>query len=418
MATKLYLCNADAFYTPATIRGTWNSSSSAAVGHLGRNTRNQSSANFLAETSATNPFARLLGRWVSDRLKAQTISGTLDFMMLMRESDAAANMSTKVHVYVTTGDSDTPRGTLLSNHTDGTEFQVHASQHGAVSFTSVAISSLAVSDGDRLVIEVGYSAANAVTTSYTGSIKYGGDTPAVGTETTVTSAGAECPWIQFSGTVTFLDTYLYLVTDASPVTPGATRGTWNDTASAIDKYLSKTLSSGARASLAIAETVSTNPYDVLFMRWVSDQLAAQTIDGTLYVTFQSVESNAAADAFGKIHVYVMASDGSVRGTLLSNQVGSTELSSGVSNRMEVFTLSGVSALDTDRIVIEMGARFTNSVTTSYTVTMYYGGNSGIESAMDGGVITGQAVSWHQFRDEILWYTPAATSRSFVPAIIG
>lgn len=418
MATRLYLTADDAFYTPATVRGSWSQTASATVQHLGRTKRSNTSAQALAETNATNPWNRLLARFVSDRLAAQTISGNLTFTLLARESNATANMTARVYAYVTQGDTDTPRGTIIAANINSTEFQVDAANHGGIQF-SLPLSSLAVSDGDRIVIEVGYSAANGDTTSYTGSIKIGGrDTDATGAETAETSSGTVCPWVEFDGNLGFLDTYLYLTSSAAPVATAANRGTWDVAGSAVERKLEDGITSAARTSLAVAETSGTNPTDVLLARFVSDTIDAQTISGTIWVNWWQIESAAAADAFGKIHAYVMAPDGSVRGTLLSNQIGGTELSTALTNRFDTFTMTNVTAQRGDRIVVEIGARFTNAVATSYTSTLYYGGSGTTYEQAQGGFTTGEGLPWVQVRYPVTWWTQQATARSFTASTIG
>jgi hypothetical protein len=191
MPTRFYLHNANAPYTPATIRGAWDQTTGAVVGALdsakvgGGDITSKASI----ETSATNPFNVLLGRWVSGPLAAQTISGTLNVTLGILENSASADINWHIHVYVTSGNTDTPRGTLLTDYTEalgvnewpvtGTFKQLNAAQ---------TLTSLAISDGDRVVVEVGYCARNAVTTSFSGTIWYGTQDPT--THAVATTDGA------------------------------------------------------------------------------------------------------------------------------------------------------------------------------------------------------------------------------------
>ena len=145
-----------------------------------------------AETNVTNNYDVLLYRGVSGKLATQTISGTFDVVLGCLESNAAANMFWHVHVYVTTGDSDTVRATLINDFIGATEWPTTAV--GRTLGASSAISA-SITDGDRLVVEIGYRAANTVTTSYTGTLWYGtqnaddlslaGDLADAGDETTL-----------------------------------------------------------------------------------------------------------------------------------------------------------------------------------------------------------------------------------------
>jgi hypothetical protein len=173
--TKLYLTSTTAPYTPATIRGAWDES----AGHDTRALQSYklgggaSATVARSESLSTNPYSVLLYRGVSDPLEAQTIAGTIDVVIGVLESNAAADFYWHLHVYVTQGDSDTPRGTLLNNYVENTsnEWPTTIAGHGLAS--AQALSSLGVSAGDRLVVEIGYVSRNAVTNFYTGTLRYG-----------------------------------------------------------------------------------------------------------------------------------------------------------------------------------------------------------------------------------------------------
>lgn len=212
MATfsKLYLHNQPAPYTPATIRGTWNDTAGAVTKALDQtpNVGGVFTTVARAETNATNPFDVLLYRGVSGPLDAQTISGTVNVIIGILESNASADFNWHVHIYVTQGDTDTPRGTLLTDYTEaaGTnEWPTTAT--GKALNAAQTLTSLAISAGDRLVVEIGYRARNAVTTSFTGTLNYGCLTGGVaGADLTVgsTSVTTQCGTISFSNAITEL----------------------------------------------------------------------------------------------------------------------------------------------------------------------------------------------------------------------
>jgi len=173
--TKLYLTNRAAPYTPATIRGAWDQTAGAVTLALdsskvagGVNTSLQ-----INETSATLDFDALIYRGVSGPLAAQTFGGTVDLVLARLESNAAADMCWHVHIYITQGDSDTPRGTLLSDYVElvANEWPTTATAGGFASAQTLA--ALAITAGDRMVVEIGYVARNSVTTSYGGTLRYG-----------------------------------------------------------------------------------------------------------------------------------------------------------------------------------------------------------------------------------------------------
>lgn len=175
--TKYYLLNVAAPYTPATIRGAWDQTAGAVTKALSASKvgGGATTSVAIAETSATNPFNVLLGRWVSGPLAAQTISGTLNVVIAVLESAAAADMNWHLHVYVTQGDSDTPRGTLLTDYTEAlgvNEWPTVTPTFKALN-AAAALSSLAITAGDRMVVEIGYVSREAAATSRTGTLRYG-----------------------------------------------------------------------------------------------------------------------------------------------------------------------------------------------------------------------------------------------------
>jgi hypothetical protein len=176
MATQFYLTGQAPRYTPPTIRGSWNITTSSFSGLLdssklhGGNITSLS----LAEAVSTNPYSRLLYRGITGKLAAQTLSGTLDIRISLTESNTAADMYTHLHVYVTQGDSDTVRGTLIDNYVEDTTNEWGtAVTTGGKALTAAQAISLAISEGDRIVIEIGYVARNSVATSHSGFIRYG-----------------------------------------------------------------------------------------------------------------------------------------------------------------------------------------------------------------------------------------------------
>jgi len=187
MSVRLYFTNATTGYTPTTKRGAWDDSAGTTIKKLGLAPSGAAATVAVAETSTTNNYDVLLGRWVSDPIvNAKTISGNVSWVIGLKESNAAANMMVHVHVYVTTGDSDTVRGTLLADSVGTTELPTTAA--GTTEGTK-AVTSTAVSVGDRIVVEVGYQSQNTSATSYTGTMNYGntGTNDLAAAATTVTT---------------------------------------------------------------------------------------------------------------------------------------------------------------------------------------------------------------------------------------
>lgn len=397
MTTKLYTSNDDPPFAPATRRGAWDTALGSTDKILTRLMRGGSSGLIQSETDLSATYDRLIVRYVSDPLAAQTVAGTIDFNFLLRESDAAANMVMHVHAFLSAGDTNTVRGTLLTDWIDTNEWAVHASDHSALNVTGVALTSQAATAGDRLIIEIGYQAQNVVATSYTGGLKVGGSSEAATNETGVSASSTKSGWLQFSQTLLWTYSYLETTTTAAPTTPGAVRGTWDDTA-AYDDYLFGASPAGSRVDRTKSETTTTNPWDMLANRYISAQLAAQTISSDISFLVPGYESNTAADAFAKFHLYVMKPDGTVRGTLLSNIVGGTEFSAlGLSRSPTVSTPSSIAVTAGDRLVLEVGIRFTNVTAVSQSGIISSGGIAELAAA-DSIIGSGAVLSgWVQFR---------------------
>lgn len=207
--SKYYLHNAAAPYSPATIQGAYAVTAGSVTKALsaGKEFGGVITSVTVAENAATNPLSVLLFRGVTGPLAAQTISGTVNVVIGVLESVADADYNWHIHIYVTQGDSDTPRGTLLTDYTEA----VGVNEWPSASLTfkalnaAASLSSLAISAGDRMVIEIGYISRNASIRS--GTLRYGtlsadlvtpvADGAAAGTDTTTKAA-----FITFSTPIT------------------------------------------------------------------------------------------------------------------------------------------------------------------------------------------------------------------------
>lgn len=172
--TKLYLTNVAAPYTPATLRGAWDDTASAVTKALSPRKEFGGSIASVSrsETDASANFDVLLYRGISGALAAQTLSGNLDVVIGVQESGGSADFAFHVHAYVTQGSSDTPRGTLIADYVETTGNEWPTTQAGKA-LASPQAYSLAVSAGDRIVVELGFISLNATATVFTGTARYG-----------------------------------------------------------------------------------------------------------------------------------------------------------------------------------------------------------------------------------------------------
>jgi hypothetical protein len=182
---------------------------------------------------------------------------------------------------------------------------------------------------------------------------------------------------------------------------------WEKTTQAGARLLcvtAKTIS--AMASITVNENVATTPYDILSRQYVSGPIAAQTIQGTVSGQIRCSEANAATDADVAMIIRVVSNNGAVeRGTLLSyfpavltNEYYVTTLT----NRMfpSIIALNPVTTEDNDRIVIEIGTRVFNAITTSYSILHNYGDNA-VDLAVNNSTTTAQS-PWIEFSQTIIF----------------
>lgn len=149
----------------------------------------------------------------------------------------------------------------------------------------------------------------------------------------------------------------------------------------------------APVTKGVAEATSSRT-NVLLGMFVVENLAAQTITGTVKGQIRALESNAAADMHLLCNIRVVGIDGTERGELFANStaagttISSTagdenyELDTTATNRKlppgwsgSGHSVSSVACSAGDAVVIEVGYRSINTVVTSYTGTIHIGSDS-------------------------------------------
>jgi hypothetical protein len=175
VATKLYFTNRTAPYTPPTLRGAWDLITGVPTRALTTHKRFDDTITSISQDQSVPPVGHdtLVYRGVSGPLAAQTIDGTIDLVMAVRGLFAGHDIVTHLHLYVTQGDSDTPRGTLLSDFIDTTGTEWPSTTAGISLSAPQTLSSLVVSDGDRLVLEIGSRVLGSDPTFTRSSFAYG-----------------------------------------------------------------------------------------------------------------------------------------------------------------------------------------------------------------------------------------------------
>lgn len=185
----------------------------------------------VSETDA-GTFDILCGQYISEPLVAQTISGSVTGIWSAREAavgGADEDFGTQIIIRAIARDG-TVRGTLLAprsyvatNSTPGDPaYEFSRSGTHETRFLDGTLSSLAVEEGDRLVIEIGARATNATTSSRTADPRVvTRDIYSDFAHTEGTGGTASNTWIEFSSLITFLPEVYDFATEISAISQGA-----------------------------------------------------------------------------------------------------------------------------------------------------------------------------------------------------
>lgn len=173
------------------------------IGSALTSSANTASAGGSAEFSA-------VGRWVSAPLAAQTLDGTLRGINWCNESNGNLNGTVAIAVKVIQSD-DSDRGVLLavtaSDDTSTTPPEMNTGARtrlfrDAAELSTITLSSVNASAGDRIVIEIGFREVST-NTNHTGTMQFGDTgTDYAFTDNLNTVGGVG--WVEFSDTITFL----------------------------------------------------------------------------------------------------------------------------------------------------------------------------------------------------------------------
>jgi hypothetical protein len=125
------------------------------------------------ETVTTAPFSVHLLRGISSKLQAQTISGDVNVILGVVQSAADADNFWHLHIYVTQGDTDAVRGTLLNNYLESGTNEWPTGAVGIALQAPPPLSPVNALSGDRIVVEIGFVARNVTAISRGGTIYYG-----------------------------------------------------------------------------------------------------------------------------------------------------------------------------------------------------------------------------------------------------
>lgn len=217
MATRLYFANhrfQPALHVPA-FDAAWDDTDDADRRYMDGSPGTTSSADLISTKAAAGPLNCLVAQYLLPGLAAQTITGNVKGQCRFDSSSVTGDPSTQMVIRVWDPVTDTFRGTLLAAHSSATNASAGAEGYEIAtnsanrklpsgwSGTGAALSSVAASLGDVLVVEVGakfdeVAASSRQVTVHGENSLLLADLPE--DETTVTDLN---PWIEFSNTITF-----------------------------------------------------------------------------------------------------------------------------------------------------------------------------------------------------------------------
>lgn len=177
----------------------------------------------------------------------------------------------------------------------------------------------------------------------------------------------------------------YFTNDTAAISLPSPTGSW-DVNTATGTNALGAAGAGAGAASQASETSTTNPTTSLARRFVdsTQMVSGGDFGGDFTAVIAANESNAAADAFHRIVIKVVSADGTTtRGSQAF--VHGSELTT--TNTAYTFTGTispAISCSVNDRIVVEVGGHFTNTVNTNYQVNIRRGGTAGDLVAGDTG----------------------------------
>lgn len=408
MATRLFLPAGGLSWPAAQIQpvvgSQWNLTEAAPTFlPLARFKTGSAHADFVsvAETSTSVRNVQVGPTFISAPLRAQTIAGTFTLAIKLLESAAGADMSLQCVIRVV-NTSGAVVATLYAGHSaalnttfgnTGQEINTTTTQSRLLTGN---LTNYACSAGDRIVVEVGVRAHNTVATSFTATVRYGDKDGGTQISSASASTTDNVPWLEFSQDLVFQATKLYLPSSGSADISPAAGAAWDLTTGFTRRGTDTTvLDSAVTAQTSAADTITT-VQNILVAQFVSAALAAQSLDGAANLVLALTESLSAADMSLQVVIRLVDSAGANKFNLynghsqalvVSNNFPGGEIGTAVSSRvLHEIPIRPTAAADGDRIVVEVGVRAHNTVTTSYTASLRFGDPLGIDDhTLDGGV---------------------------------
>ncbi len=214
MATKIYLphSTAGAAAVSPTFGAGWHRNSDADRVRCFpfKSGTAMTSKNVITSTGETVSFC-LARQYVSDPMKAMTLSGTITGQIRCLESNAGLNATIAIRIAICNEDGSNVREVLAiaaSDNTAATPPEMATSLtnrqlQDAAEATTINLTSTTVNEKDRLIIEVGMRESN--TTANRNADLSLGDDSATDLPADNTTTAANNPFVTFSATIVFRD---------------------------------------------------------------------------------------------------------------------------------------------------------------------------------------------------------------------
>jgi len=152
MATRLYFTNSATPYTPSSWHGSWDVTAGTASINL-LDTTKAGARDISGDIVTVANYNCALARFVSAGYSAGTIiNGTIGIGY--GTETYLGSMITHCHIWVTQGDSNSERGTILTNWDGHNTWGVK--ETGGRVATGITATEVEFEQGDRIVVEIGY----------------------------------------------------------------------------------------------------------------------------------------------------------------------------------------------------------------------------------------------------------------------
>ena len=212
MPTRWYLPSTATPDVSPAFDAEWDVTDAVTVGDYRGQMVRTPSGSPVVEQRITKPTSNVLNQdaiakqFVSEALAAQTISGTVKGQIRTQHTSASANDRAQIIVRVVSNDGSTVRGVLYAGDPETlsgsptSEFSTSNVNRRFPRGTEGALSPLAISAGDRLVVEVGVRWHTTSTSTYGSELHFYDDAVSDLPENE-TEGAALNPWVEFSGTI-------------------------------------------------------------------------------------------------------------------------------------------------------------------------------------------------------------------------